>query len=149
MTVYHYAPGIHLPRITLVHALRPGTRSRPLVTDPAASPWGRDALWFSTLPTWEPTATKLALNPRTGAARNATEEEMGGKYRFAAPASVAPLTWEDFIRTSGVHPAYAASLVATAILQGSDPATYRFTYGPVSLDLCEITRWNGKAWRPL
>ena len=149
MTVYHYAPGIHLPRIALTHHLRPGTSSRPLVVDPKASPWGRDALWFSTLPTWEPTATKLAINPRTGDFRPATEEEMQGMYRFAAPATVAPGTWDDFVRTSGIEPIMAASLIVAAHRQGSDPSTYRFTYAPVSLDLCDLTRWDGSEWRPL
>lgn len=149
MTVYHYAPGIHLPRIALTHSLRPGTSSRPRVTDPTASPWGRDALWFTTLPTWEPTATKLLINPRTGESRPATPDEMQGLYRFACPASVAPLTWEDFARTSGILPELAASLVVSARRQGSDPATYRLTYGPVSLDLCDVTRWDRNAWRPL
>ena len=149
MTVYHYAPGIHLPKIALTHHLRPGTSSRPLVVDPKASPWGRDALWFSILPTWEPTATKLALNPYTGEMRPATDEEMGGRYRFACPAIVAPLTWGVFCETSGIHPARALALTLAAKRQGSDPATYRATYEPVSLDLCEITRWLGGEWRPL
>ena len=140
-TLYHYCPGDNVPKILTHGQLRPSAAG--------ARPGERPALWFTSRPTYEPTAIKLWV--QGGFVRSLTLQEMAEAYglaRFVVPEEVAPLTWVDWARTSGVRAVEVKRMARASKRLGSDVKLYRAAYEPVPVELClaieEST--DGRTW---
>lgn len=96
----------------------------------------RPVVWFTSRPTWEPTATKRRVNPQ-GEERMATIPEMvaaaGPLIRIGFNADVARHTWQAYRHLSRVHPGIADALEAYARRMGSDPGDWRVSFHDVPL----------------
>ena len=139
--VYHYCPASYVSRIVDAGVLRPSsaggsTRERP-------------TLWFTFRPTYEPTALKVYGRTRELTKQLSLHEQykLLGLARFVAPADLAPLTWREWVRTSGVRGVEATRMVRAARRLGSDPSLYRATYDAVALGACVgVEVWDGEGW---
>jgi hypothetical protein len=142
---WHYTLAAYLPSILsdgMIKRARIGTR----VTN------SRPAVWFSTRPTWEPTATKGILDRQAGERRPAIMTEMlqhgGPLCRLEVPVVVARHTWTQHRQRYEV-PRIADTLEANAREQGSDPSEWRVSYHdvPLSKVLCIEVSSDGETWR--
>lgn len=151
--LWHYTVGTNVDLILACGELRP--------TSVRIERGEAPALWFSTEPFWEPTATKGVVTPH--GARNATLQEMdvrgGGLYRLGVNPPVAPHDWKSFVRISGISPGGASRLRKAGKAVGADHYRWFCSFDPVGrehwrclqrLDLCarrwieisgEIGRW--------
>lgn len=142
--VYHYCPLDHIEPILASGELQP--------SGAGARASERPALWFTSRPTYEPTAIKM-IQTNGGGIRQLTLAEQAtafGLARIVVPASLAPLTWRQWVRESGVRAVDAKRLARCAKAQGSDVALYRATFEPVPLSSCfdiEVSD-DGTAWVP-
>lgn len=113
----------------------------------------RRAVWLSCRSTWEPTATKLAVQPGREP-RRATLAEMvkahGRLVRLEVPERLARHTWKDHRRIGQIDPRMADSLERAAREQGADPADWRVSYHdiPITAVLSVELSEDGVAWLP-
>lgn len=144
--VYHYTTAEHARSILADGELRPS----------AAGAVGRErpALWFTSRPTYEPTAVKMFEDAATGRVRQLTLDGQAARFglaRFVAPASVAPLDWGAWARQSGVRTSDVKRMARRARDLGSDVALYRATFDavPVGQGVAVETSADGRTWDPL
>ena len=127
--VFHYTVLKYLPQVLTDQELRPTTAG--------VAATERPAVWFTTRPTWEPTANKMW---RTGDGRLvslSTEETAirgGGLIRIEVNPEVAPFTWADHVRLSGITKTMARALERVGSRDGSDPGEWRGGSGEGSVD---------------
>ena len=108
-------------------------------------PGERPAVWCSTDPVWEATATKgqehTVVDLRTGRVRRTgtttcTLDEMrarGGELaRIAVRPEAAPYTWSDFRRLSGASPRMLNGMRGAAEAVGASPWAWRVAFAPIA-----------------
>ncbi len=140
--LYHYCPTTHLPRVLDDGFLRPSAEG-------AAGSRETPALWFTSQPTYEPTAIKLW--EVGGVIRQMTLDEQArrcGLARIVVPPDLAPLTWAEWARTSGVRPEEVKRMARIAKRLGSDVRLYRATFDAVPVDRClrVESSQDGRTW---
>lgn len=130
MNTYHYTVGSKVAAILRSGALLPITAD--------LEPGERAVIWFSTQPSWEPTATKLLLNPQTGELRRASRLELHrtlGLFRFALPADDARLVrWPALRRIARISDAMARHLARSGRERGARPADWSGSLVPIALE---------------
>lgn len=136
--IWHYTTGHCLAMILKDGVIRPATAGIDYGESPTV---------------WEPTANK-ALMTADGRSirlsRSETERHGRGLARIEADPEVAPYTWEDFRRISGVSPATARGLKMAAKRWGSDPGAWRVSLGPVlRSEWLAVEVWRDRNWTPL
>lgn len=139
--VYHYCPASYLSVILADGLLLPSAEG--------AGGSEQRALWFTSRPSYEPTAVKLIA--QGGLVRRLTLAEQAHRFglaRFSVPDELAPLTWLEWIRRAGVRPAEAKRMARYARRIGSDVSLYRATFDavPVAACLTVETSTEGRHW---
>ena len=124
-TLFHYTTGQKLDLIVRSGHITPTTAKVPTHEKPVA--------WFSTSPTWEPTATKYPSPGKLGQLMTASAQ--GGLARITVPASAAPHRIHDLCRLAGTTPEDWLGLVLAGLELGSDPSTWHFALAPVPVAL--------------
>jgi len=93
----------------------------------------KPAVWFSSNQYYEETARRGIKEDNQ--VRRATFEEMtqaeGGLARVGVKPEMAPHTWEDFKRTSGIPRRVATALEEVAAQEGANPEEWRASFEPV------------------
>lgn len=139
---FHYTAATTLLRIIASAEIRP--------TSERISPRERPAVWFSSHPVWEPTATKFVKE--LGRPRPMTKTEMAARFglgRIVVPVTVAPVTWEAFVRQSGIRKADAVRLARVAERQGARPSDWRVSFEPVPYaSWLGVEIWDEAGWHP-
>jgi hypothetical protein len=144
MFVWHYTVGTHAEKILAEGMIRPaldaGLRQRQRVT------------WFSSSPSYEPTARKLWGNG-VGPPRQLSIDECdtlcGGLYRFALPLA-ATKRWRACCAVAGISATERLELEAMGRQQGGDPANWYGVLGSVLLDdVSAVEIWNAERWHLL
>lgn len=141
MFVWHYTVGTHAEKILAEGVIRPaldaGLRQRRRVT------------WFSSSPSYEPTAQKLCGNGVEPAHRLSIAEcdaLGGGLYRFALPIA-ATKRWRSCCAAAGISTTERLELEAMGREQGGDPANWYGVLGPVLLDdVSAVEKWSAERW---
>jgi hypothetical protein len=143
--VYHYTIGQYLEAILEADELRPPTSLHARTRSEAICE-PNPLLWFSWNPDWEHSVTKdprprgHRKNPPTG--RAVTEIAGDGLIRFGAPATVAKLRWNDYLKRNPTHIVQRDFMA----LRGN-PVDWLATDEAVSLDKCKAFEvWYGGAW---
>lgn len=139
--LYHYFPTVHLPDILDDGSLRPSAAG--------GGRGERPALWFTSRPTYEPTAVKLVEEGHS--VRQMTLQEQARRFglaRITVPGHIAPLTWTDWVAESGVRPVEVKRMRRKARRLGSDIALYRATFDAVPVAACAAveTSADGRSW---
>ncbi len=127
--LFHYCPGVYVPDIL--------THGQLLPSAAGAQVEERPTLWFTSRPTYEPTAVKMVVDGRF--LRLLTLQEMAEGYglaRFVVPEEVAPLTWNDWVNEIGVPRHEAEVMAQYAETLGSDDSLYRATFEAVPVSDC-------------
>lgn len=113
----------------------------------------RRAVWFTSRPTWEPTATSMILDKGATEPRKATLPELAEKgaalIRIEVPADVARYDWAHHRKLGGVDPRIADALERVARADGSDPSEWRVSYRdvPLSAFIAIDESADGVHWR--
>jgi hypothetical protein len=128
---WHYTTGQKLAAILRSGAILPTTAKVPPHEKPVA--------WFSTNPTWEPTATKVPIPGKLGQIMTASAQ--GGLARIQVPTSVAPHRIQDLPRLAGTTPEDWLGLVLAGLELGADPGSWRFTLSPVPVSLFSVVEF--------
>jgi hypothetical protein len=135
--VYHYTYGRKLHEILNTDALRvPRLKASRPADRRRKQREPHPVLWFSRNPVWERTAFKLSLEEHgLNAGDMVLNEVLGrGLYRFAVPASYAPLRFGDWMQR---NPLAVARLADRELLQCyGNPAEWLATDTDVPLALC-------------
>lgn len=139
---WHYTVGVRFKSIVEDGVILPAT---------AGVPDGeRPAVWFSVREPWEPTANKLMRRPNGDLVvldREETAEAGGGLVRIGVARSAAPVSWREYLRTSGITKKMAEGLAASARRQGSNPALWFVSYHAVPRDLWRAVQvWHEGEW---
>ena len=126
--VYHYTTGDRFLRIIANRAILPATAH---VTPPEIP-----AVWLSTAPVWEPSATKGVIED--GVRRQASLAELialcGCLVRIEIdPTGVRLLGPSAFREALCIPPDVYDRLIAAGLEMGADPADWRAVAGPVPL----------------
>ena len=112
----------------------------------------RKAVWISSRPTWEPTATKGYLDPETGKRRDATVVEMvrlgGALVRFEVSKDTARHSWAEHRRIGGADLRLLDDLEAAGRRHGADPSEWRVSYHdvPTAKFLSVEASTDGETW---
>jgi hypothetical protein len=141
--IWHYTVGMLLSRIVNEGIIRPATAF--------VEPDERKVVWFSKNQEWEETANKglydPATNTRTLFNKEETATRAGGLVRIGVLPEVAPLTWEDFKRLSGINPKMARALYQGAIQSGARPGEWRATFDLVPKEKWQAVEiWQDGKW---
>jgi hypothetical protein len=115
--VFHYTTGLKLRSIINSGVIKPSTDHVPPAEKPVA--------WFSTSPTWEPTATKVPIPGKPG--QLVTAKAQGGLVRIAVPTSSAPYRIQHLPKIAGTTLEAYAGLILSGLELGADPGAWRFT----------------------
>jgi hypothetical protein len=143
--VWHYTVKPFFMSIVAEGAIKPSAAYAP---KPAPA-----VVWFSTNPDWEPTANKV-LSCADGSPRLLGRDEMHtigvGPLRFGVAPAVAPHTWHDFKRASGIKAKYASDMVAAAVKCQSRPSWWLATFDAVlRKEWLSVEQWDGWQWTPV
>jgi hypothetical protein len=143
---WHYTTGYHFKLIIQSEAIMPRATG---VMSPDDSP----AIWFSTSPTWESTATKGAISP-DGSHRNMTIDEMmthlGGLFRLGVSMnSFDLLPFSNYMQTSHAPRGLLDSLVKSGIEMGGDPNNWHYTNKRIPLVSCFVDQFKNDTWNRL
>ncbi len=140
--LWHYTIGQNYRLILADKAIKPsaaytGTKNWP-------------AIWFSRNQVWESSATK-GLDQPDGTWKPLTLEELrevgGGLYRIGVAKETAPLTWDDFVRISGIAAQIAADLKRSAKERGATHKDWFASLVPVhSLQWLAVEVWENNQW---
>lgn len=136
---YHYTIGYWARLIIDEGEIRPATthigqNEKPVV-------------WFSTNPTWEGSANKVA----DGEGMKASAEAGGGICRFAVAPETAPHDWEAFVRLSGIKPDTARLLKRAARKMGANTRQFFVAFDAVKRDQwlsVEVFDFDYARWVP-
>lgn len=124
-TLWHYTTGQKLELILKTGEIRPSTAR----LDPDEKP----VVWFSSRPTWEPTATKCPLSGKLG--QIITAEAQAGLVRVAVSPEIAPYAFQALPLIAGTSPRTCIGLILAGLELGADPNQWRFTPKPVPVAL--------------
>ena len=125
--LWHYTIAEYLPSI-LEDGIRPATAF--------VEAGERPAIWCSYRPSWEPVCNKMVGNDAgdvefLGEART---EQLFGLARLQVPEDLAPYTWPDFLKVSGIRARMAVMLENVAMENGSDIADWRAGFDMIPPD---------------
>ena len=123
--IYHYTTGMKLRQIINSGGIKPTTAK--------IEPHEKPVAWFSTIPKWEPTATKVPVPGMAG--QIATARAQGGLVRITVSGTCAPYIFPQLPLIAGTKPSVCIGLLVAGIKLGSDPDTWRFTPSPVPANL--------------
>ena len=128
MIVWHYTTGRNMIGIERSGMIR--------VSDVGLAPGERGAVWFSARETWEPSATKNAMNPVTGLHVTMTLDAMmrdcWGLFRIAVRREkTAPTSFARWRRMSGCPPLLCTHLDRVARDLGSNPVDWWVSFRDV------------------
>jgi len=142
LIVWHYTTGVVLPRILADGEIKQAVAG--------IEPNEKPAVWFSSHPVWEPTATK-GVSDDNGIRRWATREEMlaVGLVRIGVMQETAPHNWMAYKRLSGVSDRMAGAMRITGYDKGARISQWFVSFDPVPREKwVSIEVWNGSEWEP-
>lgn len=143
--VYHYTTGDRLVSIFESGQITPATAG----VHPPEIP----AVWLSTAPQWENTASKGIIE--NGERRAATFQEMiedaGSLCRIQIDPAAVSLIWPLKMREKlRIHKAQLGALLSSARACGANPAEWRAVAGPIPIEAVlsiELTKeWDPLVW---
>ena len=140
---WHYTVISKIPDILSSGELRP--------TAVLATRGERPALWFSTHPVWEPTATKMLMRADGQIYQPTPAElhEVAGLCRFALATYAKRLQpFQDLARQIRMPAAEVPRLIVSGLAQGARPIQWWGTMRAISLADLQLERWNGSCWKP-
>jgi hypothetical protein len=123
--IYHYTTGGKLKQIINTGAIKPTTAK--------IEPNEKPVVWFSTSPTWEPTATKVPVPGKQG--QIITAKAQSGLVRITVPATCAPYAFSQLPLIAGTSIKACIGLLHAGLELGADPRAWRFTPTPVPVSL--------------
>ena len=167
---HHYTVRGHLDQIMAERVIRQATEG--------LQPGERPAVWFSTNPLWERTVCKFDRpngGPLGGSLQHhwemsqrpfeafVVEDGMPGAKletidsqpqlqpaRITVADDVAPYTWHDFKRLSGISKKSARALYQAAIPMDARPGEWFVSFEPVPAEKwLAVELYNGTGWKPL
>jgi len=139
-TLWHYTTGQKLQGILKAGEIRPSTSH--------LDAGERPVVWFSSRPTWEPTATKCSVPGKLG--QLITAKAQDGLVRIAVPASAVPYTFQYVHLVAGTTPQTCAGLILAGLEMGADPNDWWFTPRPFPVALfraIELYDFGPDQWR--
>jgi hypothetical protein len=142
-------PVTHLWHYTTVEKLRLIINSGHIRPSTARiEPNERPVAWFSSRPTWEPTATKCPLTGKLG--QYVTASAQGGLARIAVPPGTAPYIFPHLPLVAGTSPTACIGLLLAGLELGADPDDWRFTPETVPVALfssIDLFDFDHDQWR--
>lgn len=140
--IWHYTLRQHYDGMLRGGAIQPSSVYAPAPT--------RAAVWFTTRPDWDPIVNK-AIACADGTRRELNRDELHtiglGPMRVGVAAHVAPVTWHDFKRESGIPPKAASAIVAAAARVQSHPSEWFATFEPAPRSQwLAVEQWDGWRW---
>jgi hypothetical protein len=123
--LYHYTTGLKLRSIINSGCIKP--------TNAKIEPNEKPVAWFSTNPTWEPTATKVPVPGKQG--QIITAKAQSGLVRITVPATCAPYVFPQLPSIAGTSIKACIGLLHAGLELGADPRAWRFTPTPVPASL--------------
>lgn len=144
--LWHYTTRHKLGEILAAGVIQP---SKAFI-EPAEKP----VVWFSSRPTWEPTATKCPLTGKLG--QYVTASAQGGLARIAVAPQTAPYVFPQLPLVAGTSPATCIGLLLAGLEVGADPDQWFFSLRGVPRDLWlavevydfETDRWHDAGGAP-
>ena len=131
--IFHYTTGVKLRSIINSGFIKPTTAK--------IEPHEKPVAWFSTLATWEPTATKVPIPGMQGQIETANAQ--GGLVRIMVPGACAPYIFPQLPLIAGTSTQACIGLLLAGLELGSEPETWRFTPTPVPATLFhEVSFFN-------
>ena len=141
----------HLWHYTTVEKLRSIINSGHIKPSTAKlEPDEKPVVWFSSRPTWEPTATKCPLTGKLG--QIVTASAQGGLARISVPPSTAPFIFPQLPLLAGTSPATCIGLLLAGLELGANPDHWRFAIEPVPVALfreVELFDFDQDRWRAI
>ena len=116
-TLWHYTTAWKLDRILEAGVIRPATAGIAAGEQPV--------VWFSSRPTWEPTASKSPAAGRLGEIFTAAAQ--GGLVRIAVSPETAPYGFSHLPLVARTPPSVCIRLCVSGLEMGADPDDWRFT----------------------
>jgi hypothetical protein len=141
-TLWHYTTRQKLAQILAAGVIQPSTAR--------IEPHEKPIVWFSSRPTWEPTATKCPFAGKLG--QLVTASVQGGLVRISVPPSTAPYIFPQLPLIAGTTPATCIGLLMAGVDLGADPDQWRFTPEPVPMSLfreVELFDFERDSWRAI
>jgi len=138
--LFHYTTGLKLKQIINSGHIKP--------TTPHINPHEKPVAWFSTSPTWEPTATKCPIPGKAG--QLITARAQNGLVRISLPRNTAPYLFQQLPLIAGTSPTTFITLLLAGFELGADPLSWRFTLHPVPVALfreVEFYDFANDKWR--
>lgn len=138
--LFHYTTVEKLRLIINSGRIKPSTA----LIEPNEKP----VVWFSSRPTWEPTATKCPLSGKLG--QIITASAQGGLARISVPPATAPYLFEQLPLVAGTTAAACIGLLVAGLELGAEPEHWRFTPEPVPVALfssVELFDFEHDRWR--
>ena len=123
--IFHYTTGSKLREIINSGCIKPTTAK--------IEPNEKPVAWFSTSPTWEPTATKAPIAGKQG--QLLTAQAQSGLVRITVPATCAPYVFPQLPLIAGTSIKACIGLLHAGLELGADPRAWRFTPEPVPVCL--------------
>lgn len=136
---YHYTTCQHASAILKSGFILPSTLHVPAGEKPV--------VWFSRNRTWEPTASKGLMDPRTGWSRTATFPEMVrvGIARFGMDADLL-IPWGGLPAAAGMGRAVVEGLVRAGRKVGANPRDWFASLDPVPITGMVMDIYENGAW---
>lgn len=143
--LYHYTSGQHLELILTKGELTVSEWERKNKVKPPA-------VWLSTNPIWENTATKLISEK--GIIRKLTKAEqhqLYGLVRFVLVFKKERLcSWAKYKHVSNTPTEMYVALERSGLEQGANPNEWFASFKNIPLSDCiSCEKWNGEKWSPL
>jgi hypothetical protein len=136
--VYHFTTLPALKMIMSSGALRPSGCESEMEKDQRTP-----VLWFTEVrESYESTALKFGFMDIKAQSSCIT------CVRIAVPASLAPLTWMDYIRVSNLRRSIMAAYEHAALMTGSNVNNFRASLHPVpTSEFLDVHVWKGGQWK--
>ncbi len=139
-TLWHYTTRQQLNQILVSGVIQPSTAK--------LEPGEKPVVWFSSRPTWEPTATKCPLTGKIG--QLVTAAAQGGLARIAVSPNTAPYGFPQLPLMAGTSPRECIGLLLAGLELGADPDHWHFSMQPVPREIWkavefydfETDRWS-------
>lgn len=140
-TLWHYAPGVYVPKISEHGELKPSN---------AGAPHEQPILWFSENQGWEPTAGKLLLNKFGQPVRTmgfAEQVERLGCVRYGIDSNDRRLFhWKEACKLAEMSRDDRRKLERAGKSIGANPEHWWGTQFSIDLEELCFEYWNGKGW---
>jgi hypothetical protein len=140
--LYHYTTVKKLRLIINSGHIRPSTAR--------IEPHEKPVVWFSSRPTWEPTATKCPFAGKLG--QLVTASVQGGLARVSVPPETAPYIFPQLPLIAGTKPSVCIGLLLAGLDLEADPDQWRFSLEPVPVALfreVELFDFDQDRWRAI